>query len=48
MSAREMFETLGYECRKNENAIQYLSNVVKKLRLFLDHIDLSNNAISFH
>ena len=25
MSAREMFETLGYECRKSENGIQYFS-----------------------
>lgn len=25
MKAQQMFEALGYECRKSENAIQYLS-----------------------
>lgn len=30
-TAKEMFEALGYECRKSENAIQYLSECGKEI-----------------
>lgn len=36
MSAREMFETLGYECRKSENAIQYLSECGKEITFIFE------------
>ena len=36
MNAREMFETLGYECRKSENAIQYLSECGKEITFIFE------------
>lgn len=36
MTAREMFETLGYECRKSENAIQYLSECGKEITFIFE------------
>lgn len=36
MSAREMFETLVYECRKSENAIQYLSECGKEITFIFE------------
>lgn len=36
MTAREMFEALGYECRKSENAIQYLSECGKEITFIFE------------
>ena len=36
MSAKEMFEALGYECRKSENAIQYLSECGKEITFIFE------------
>lgn len=36
MKAEEMFETLGYECRKSENAIQYLSECGKEITFIFE------------
>lgn len=36
MTAREMFEALGYECRKSENAIQYLSECGKEITFMFE------------
>lgn len=35
-TAKEMFEALGYECRKSENAIQYLSECGKEITFFFE------------
>ena len=36
MKAQQMFETLGYECRKSENAIQYLSECGKEITFIFE------------
>lgn len=36
MKAQQMFETLGYECRKSENAIQYLSECGKEIMFIFE------------
>ena len=36
MKAKEMFEALGYECRKSENAIQYLSECGKEITFIFE------------
>lgn len=35
-TAKEMFEELGYECRKSENAIQYLSECGKEITFIFE------------
>lgn len=35
-TAKEMFEALGYECRKSENAIQYLSECGKEITFIFE------------
>ena len=36
MNAKEMFEALGYECRKSENAIQYFSECGKEITFIFE------------
>ena len=36
MTAEDMFKALGYECRKSENAIQYLSECGKEITFILE------------